>query len=188
MADAPRQRIPDLSPADMTERQKALFDAIAGPRGGVVRGPFAIWLRHPDLVEKANDFGNLLREGTSVAAHLSELAILVTARFWNARYEWFAHAGTAAKVGIDPAVIEAIRTNGTPAFDDPEQEIVYALSRELYETKFIADETYGRALEVLGQDRVIDLVAVVGFYTMVALTLNAFHAPLPEGAADPFAG
>ena len=186
MTDRKKQRIPDLAPEQLTDRQKALHDAIGGPRGGVVRGPFAIWLRHPDLVEKADNFGNHLREGTSVAAHLSELAILVTARFWNASYEWFAHAGTAAKVGIDPAIIEAIRTGGTPAFVDPEQQVVYELSRELYETKFVSDPTYNRALEILGQERVIDLVAIVGFYSMVALTLNAFHAPLPDGAADPF--
>jgi 4-carboxymuconolactone decarboxylase len=182
------QRVPDLKPEELDARQKALFDAIAGPRGGVVRGPFAIWLRQPDLVEKANDFGNHLREGTSVAAHLSELGILVTARYWNASYEWFAHANTAVKVGVDPAVVEAIRIGATPSFDDPEQQVVYDLSRELYETKFISDDVYPRALDVLGQERTVDLVAILGFYTMVAMTLNAFHAPLPEGAEDPFGG
>lgn len=180
------QRIPDLDPAEMSDRQKDLFDAIAGPRGGVVRGPFAIWMRHPDLVDKANEFGNHLRAGTSVPAHLSELGILVTAHFWQASYEWFAHAGTAEKVGIDPAVIEAIRTGATPRFSDDAQEIVYTLSRELYETKFISDSVYERALDILGQDQVIDLVAILGFYTMVAMTLNGFQAPLPEGAEDPF--
>ena len=67
-------RIPDLEPAEMNEVQKRLFDEIAGPRGGVVRGPFAIWLRNPELVDKANQLGNLLREGTSVPQRLSELA------------------------------------------------------------------------------------------------------------------
>lgn len=181
------QRIPDLDPADMTSRQKDLFDAIAGPRGGVVRGPFAIWLRHPDLVDKANDFGNHLREGTSVPQRLSELGILVTARFWRASYEWFAHANTAAKLGLDQAIIDAIRVGETPKFNDETEEIVYALATELYETRFISDPVYERALSILGQEQVIDLVAILGFYTMVAMTLNGFHAPLPEGAADPFA-
>lgn len=180
------QRIPDLDPADMNSRQKDLFDAIAGPRGGVVRGPFAIWLRHPDLVEKANDFGNHLREGTSVPRRLSELGILVTARFWNASYEWYAHEGQAASLGVDQAIIDAIRTGGTPSFDDESEEVVYALASELYETRFISDPVYDRALSVLGQEQVIDLVAILGFYTMVAMTLNGFHAPLPEGAEDPF--
>lgn len=179
-------RIPDLLPSVMDDRQRTLFDAIAGPRGGVVRGPFAIWLRHPDLVEKANDFGNHLRDGTSVPKHLSELAILVTARYWAASYEWFAHAGMAAKAGIDRAIIEAIRTGGTPEFDDPEAAVVFDVSNEMYRDKAISEPTYGRALDVLGQEKVIDLVAILGFYTMVAMTLNAFHAPLPEGEPDPF--
>lgn len=186
MPSLKKQRIADLSPADMTDRQKQLFDIIAGTRGGTVRGPFAIWLRHPDLVEKADDFGSHLRSGTDVPARLSELAILVTARFWNASYEWYAHAGAAEKAGVSPAHIDAIRTGGTPGFANADEQCVYDLSKELYETKFISDETYDRAIELLDQDRVIDLVAIIGFYSMVALTLNAFHAPLPDGAEDPF--
>lgn len=182
-----KPRIPDLAPGELTDRQKALFEKIAGPRGGVVRGPFAIWLRHPDLVERANEFGNLLREGTSVPQRLSELGILVTARFWRASYEWHAHAGTAARLGLDPEIIEAIRTGGTPRFDDETEAVVHALATELYETRFISDALYERAIRAMGEDQVIDLVAILGFYTMVALTLNAFHAPLPEGAEDPFA-
>ena len=181
------QRIPDLRPDEMDDRQRVLFDAIAGPRGGVVRGPFAIWLRHPDLVEKANELGNHLRDDTSVSKRLSELAILVTARYWGARYEWFAHEGQAAAAGVTPEVIEAIRNGEDPDFDDPEAAIVYEVSREIYRSKEIPDETYRRAIDVLGRTRTIDLVAILGFYTMVAMTLNAFNAPLPEGAADPFA-
>ena len=181
------QRIPDLAPDEMDDRQRDLFEAIAGPRGGVVRGPFAIWLRHPDLVEKANAFGNHLRDGTSLATHLSELAILVTARFWGARYEWHAHEGLARAAGVEDAVIEAIRGGREPHFDDPEAAAVYAVSRELYRAREIADETYRKGIEILGRTRMIDLVAILGFYTMVAMTLNAFNAPLPEGAADPFA-
>ena len=153
----------------------------------MVRGPFAIWLRHPDLVEKANDFGSHLRSGTDVPPHLSELAILVTARFWNASYEWFAHAGAAEKAGISPAAIDAIRTPRAPALDGAAEQCVYDLTKEFYDTKFISDETYTRAIDLLGQDQVIDLIAIIGFYSMAALTLNAFYAPLPEGAEDRFA-
>lgn len=180
-------RIPPLSPDELSGRQRELFDAIAGPRGGVVRGPFAIWLRHPDLVEKANDFGNHLREGTEVPRKLSELAILVTARAWNARYEWFAHQEMAAKCGVDRMIIDAIRNNQAPAFDDPLEDAVYKVTSELQRDKAISDDTYRAAIEAMGEDQVIDLVAIIGFYTMVAITLNAFNAPLPEGAADPFA-
>ncbi len=179
-------RIPPLSPDDLTERQRELFDAIAGPRGGVVRGPFAIWLRHPDLVEKANELGNFLREGTDVPRKLSELAILVTARAWNARYEWYAHERAAAGCGLDRAIIDAIRNNEIPVFADPADECVYQVAAELHRDKTVSDRTYEAAVAAMGEDQVIDLVAIIGFYTMVAITLNAFNAPLPEGAADPF--
>lgn len=179
-------RIAPLDPGTLTARQKELFDAIAGPRGGVVRGPFAIWLRHPDLVDKANDLGNHLREGTDVPRKLSELSILVTARAWNARYEWFAHERTAANCGVDQAIIEAIRANRTPSFADPEEECVYNVTLEVQRDKAISDATYAAAIAAMGEDRVIDLIAIIGFYTMVAITLNAFNAPLPEGAEPPF--
>lgn len=181
------QRIPDLQPDELSGRQKQLFDRIAGTRGGVVRGPFAIWLRHPDLVEKADDFGSHLRSGTDVPPRLSELAILVTARFWTASYEWYAHAAAAEKAGIGAEHIETIRSGGSPSFTDPDEQCVFNLATELYETRFIADDTYQQAVDLLGQDQVIDLIAIIGFYSMVALTLNAFHAPLPDGAKDPFA-
>ena len=179
-------RIPDLKENEMTDRQQQLFQEIAGPRGGVVRGPFAIWLRHPDLVEKANEFGSHLRMNTSVPRQLSELAILVTARFWSASYEWHAHADAAVEAGIEGDTVEAIRLGLAPQFKAPRQASVYNLAKELYENRFISDTTYNKAIEILGQAQVIDLVAILGFYTMVALTLNGFHAPLPDGAADPF--
>lgn len=187
MTTAKAQRIPDLRHEDLSARQKQLFDRIAGTRGGVVRGPFAIWMRHPDLVEHADRFGSHLRSGTDVPRHLSELAILVTARFWNASYEWYAHAGAAEDAGIAAADIEAIRAGDIPVFSDATEQCVYTLARELYETKFIGDVTYNQAIDLLGEDQVIDLIAIIGFYSMVALTLNAFHAPLPDGAIDPFA-
>lgn len=180
------QRIPDLNPDELSDRQKGLFDAIGGPRGGVVRGPFAIWLRHPDLVEKANELGNHLREGTDVPQKLSELSILVTARAWTARYEWFAHEKTALKCGLDAKIIDAIRARQTPVFNDPVEECVYNVTTELHQNNEISDPTYAAAVAAMGQDQVIDLVAIIGFYTMVAITLNAFNAPLPDGAEAPF--
>lgn len=180
-------RIPDLRADEMTAAQKRLFDEIAGPRRGVVQGPFAIWLRHPELVDKANQLGNLLRAGTSVPTRLSELAILVTARHWTAQYEWFAHRPHAEAADISPDVIEAIRTRKQPDFARDDERIVHALCSELYENGKVADDTYDRAVDVLGRMAVIELVAIAGFYSMVALTLNAFEAPLPDGAPLPLA-
>jgi 4-carboxymuconolactone decarboxylase len=152
----------------------------------VVRGPFAIWLRHPELVDKANVLGNHLREGTDVPQKLSKLAILVTARAWNTPYEWYAHERMAIECGVAREIVEAIRANDMPVFDDPEDECVYKVTLELQRDKAVSDATYGAAVAAMGEDRVIDLVAIIGFCTMVAITLNAFNAPLPDGAEYPF--
>ncbi len=177
-------RIPDLQPDEMNAAQKRLFDEIAAPRHGVVRGPFPIWLRNPDLIDKANQLGNLLREGTSVPKRLSELAILCTARHWTAQYEWFAHRGFAEQEGISPEAIEAIRTRGQPLFERDDERMVYQLCTQIYAGGTVADQAYEDAIAVLGQMAVIELVAIAGFYSMVAMTLNVFDAPLP-GDADP---
>jgi 4-carboxymuconolactone decarboxylase len=178
-------RIPPLKPEEMTEEERRLAAKIAGPRGGVVGGPFAIWLRNPALVDKADDFGNLLREGTSVPRRLSELAILVTARHWSAQYEWFAHEKMALDHGIAKDVVEAIRSRRRPPFDKQDEQAVYELVTELYETKAVSDRTYGAAVEALGEQAVMELVTIATFYAMIAMFLVTFQVDLPEGATLP---
>lgn len=174
-------RIPDLKPEEMTERQKRLAAEIGGARGGVVRGPFAIWLRNPDLVDKANQLGNLLREGTSVPRRLSELAILVTARHWTAQYEWFAHEHQAVEQGISQDVVEAIRARKRPVFAKADEKAVYDICHELYEKKNVSDATYKAAVDTLGQQMVIELMTIASFYAMIAMFLVTFEAPVPGG-------
>ena len=174
-------RIPDLKPEEMTERQTQLAAEIGGPRGGVVRGPFAIWLRNPALADKANQLGNLLREGTSVPRRLSELAILVTARHWTAQYEWFAHEHQAIEQGVSSEVVEAIRHRKRPSFVKPDEKAVYDICHELYEAKKVSDATYRAAVDTLGQQMVIELMTIASFYAMIAMYLVTFEAPVPGG-------
>jgi 4-carboxymuconolactone decarboxylase len=175
-------RIPDLKPEEMSERQKQLAAEIGGPRGGVVRGPFAIWLRNPELVDKANQLGNLLREGTSVPRRLSELAILVTARHWTAQYEWFAHENQALDQGVAKEVVEAIRARKAPSFAKADERVTYAICHEMYENKKVSDATYKAAVDTLGQQMVIELITIATFYAMIAMFLVTFEAPVPGGA------
>jgi 4-carboxymuconolactone decarboxylase len=175
-------RVPDLKPEEMSERQKQLAAEIGGPRGGVVRGPFAIWLRNPELVDKANQLGNLLREGTSVPRRLSELAILVAARHWTAQYEWFAHEQQALDRGVARDVVEAIRARKTPSFAKADERATYAICHEMYENKKVSDATYKAAVDTLGQQMVIELITIATFYAMIAMFLVTFEAPVPGGA------
>lgn len=176
-----------LAPPDMTaltEDQRRVHDLIAsGPRGKV-RGPLAIWLHRPQLAERAQALGAYCRYGSSLAPRLSELAILTMARLWSAEYEWFAHKPPALAAGLDPAIIEALRTGQTPEFGtDAEASVVHRVVRELTERRGLSDPLYAEALATLGSGRLVDLVGLCGYYTLISMTINAFDVPLPEGTA-----
>ena len=173
-------RVDDVRPEDMTPQQKEVAAAIAGTRGGVVRGPFAIWLRNPPLAAAADKLGTALRQG-SLEKRLFELMVLVIARHWSAQYEWFVHEKHGLEAGLTPAVVDAIRTRLTPEFSREDERVVYDTITELNETRTLSQPAYDRALAALGLDLLIELIAAAGFYTMVAMTLNAFDAPVPGG-------
>ncbi len=178
-------RLSDLNRGEMDEEQGRIADEIAaGPRGGL-RGPFRAWLRSPTLADRAQKLGEFCRYNSSLPPQLSELAILVTARHWRAQYEWFAHAKIASEAGVADEVIEAIRTGGTPEVADPGQALVYDFAREYYATSRVGEATYARAVAQLGEPGVVDLVAIMGYYGLVAMTLNVFDMPLPEGEPLP---
>lgn len=176
------QRIAELDPATLTSEQKQVYDEIAGgPRGGV-RGPLAVWLRRPALAATAQALGRYCRYDSSLEPRLSELAILVTARIWDAGYEWAAHEPHARTAGLPEPVIEALRADREPEFDAEDEAVVYAVARHLNLDRRLSDELYGRALSVLGQDRLIDLVGVLGYYSLISMTLNAFEVQAPAKA------
>jgi 4-carboxymuconolactone decarboxylase len=175
-------RVADLSFDEMSAEQRQLFNEIAGPRGGTVRGPFAIWLRNPQVASCANQLGNALRLDGKLDKKLFELVILVVARHWTAQYEWFVHAKAGAEVGLNSAIIEAIRVGQQPAFEADDQQLVYDFVTELVTTKTIGSAMYERVLKCFGIDLVIEIVTVVGFYTLAAMMLNAFDAPVPGDA------
>jgi 4-carboxymuconolactone decarboxylase len=179
-------RIPEWKPEDLTPAQRKVHDAIvAGPRGKVV-GPLRVWLTSPALAERAQELGAFCRFGTRLPPRLSELAILVTGAFWQAGFEWHAHAPIARKAGVAADAIEAIRTGKEPKFAQEDERAVYGFSRELWVRHRVSDTTYRRAAELLGNAGVVELVGILGYYGLISMTINAFEVPLPVGAAEPF--
>jgi len=169
-------------PDQLSPEQKRLHDEIAGPRGGSVGGPFAVWLRVPRIADAANRMGNSLRLEGKLDRRLFELAILVIARHWSAQYEWFVHEKAARAAGLGSEVIEALRQGHAPRFVRDDEQLVYDVVRELHETRTLARASFDRALAALGPDLLIELVSVIGFYTTAAMMINAFDAPVPGGA------
>lgn len=178
-------RIRFLTDDEMSDEQRRMRDEIVGgPRGGV-RGPFNAWMHRPPLLDRAQKLGAYCRFDSSLEPRLSELAILVTARHWGAQFEWYAHGPLAEKAGISAANVEAIRTRGEPNFDKEDEATVYGFAKELYETGTVSQATYDKAVGVLGEGRVVDLVGVCGYYCLVSMTLNVFDMPLPDGVTPP---
>lgn len=178
-------RLSPLALDEMTPEQREVAEAIAaGPRGGL-RGPFEAWLRSPVLADRAQRLGEFCRFNSSLAPHLSELAILLTGKHWAAQYEFFAHARLARQAGLPDDTIEAIRTGARPTLRDDHEQAVYDLVTEYLATHRVSDATYERAIEVLDERGVVDVIGVVGYYGLVSMTLNVFEVGLPEGEPLP---
>jgi 4-carboxymuconolactone decarboxylase len=176
-------RIPLFPLEHMTEEQRRVYDAVvSGPRGVVV-GPLRAALHRPELADKWQQFGEILRYRTSLPPRLSELAIIVTARHWTSQLEWQQHAPAALKGGLGTEIVEAIRTGQRPAFAKEDEEAVYDFAYQLHEKKTVNEKTYQSTLGFVGVQGVVELTALIGYYTMVAMTLIAHEVPLPAGAA-----
>jgi 4-carboxymuconolactone decarboxylase len=179
-------RYQDITPAEMTPAQRRVQDLIVAGRRGRFGGPFQLLIRAPEICEHAAKLGEHLRWGTSLPDRLSELAIITTAQFWRAQYEWYAHAPLAEKAGVPAAAIEAIRDGETPRFEQRDEALVYRICTELFNTRRLSDPAFAEAITTLGETGLIEVIAIIGYYTLIGNTLNAFQVAVPEGTALPF--
>jgi len=191
------QRFRVLSPDEMTDAQRALVHSIrSGPRAAVpgsaaartdgsLGGPFNVLLRSPELGEDLQRVGGYIRFRSVLGPKLTELAILVTARHWSAQYEWYAHHRLAMQAGLAPAIADDIADGRSPAGMSDDEQAVYRFSRELHEDKRVSDATYAAVCERFGEQGVMDLIAVNGYYSLVSMVLNVDRTPIPGGAPDP---
>jgi 4-carboxymuconolactone decarboxylase len=180
-------RFSETPPDQLSPEQRKVRDAIiSGPRGRV-EGPLKVWLTNPQLAEKAQELGAFCRYGTSLAGRLSELAILITGAHWKAGYEWHVHAPIGLKAGLDPRAVEAIRRGETPSLQKADEAAVYAFTKELLDTRRVSEATFTRATKELGQRGVVELVGILGYYTLISMTIVGFELPIPEGSPEPFA-
>jgi 4-carboxymuconolactone decarboxylase len=179
-------RYREIAPNEMSPAQKRVHDQIIAGKRGRFGGPFHILIRSPEICEYASKLGEHLRWGTSLPDRLSELAIITTARFWRAQYEWYAHAPLAEKAGVPVVAIEMIRTGGTPVFTDKDEALVYRACNEIFRTQRLSDESFGQAVSALGEQGVVELIAIIGYYTLIGNMLNVFQVALPEGETPPF--
>lgn len=172
-------RLTKLSVEEMPEEQRRMYEELIANQRGSVRGPFGVWLRSPELVDHMRNFFEFLQQRTSLPPRLRELAILLTVRFWEARYAWNAHEPQALHAGLGPEVISAIGRGERPAFLQPDEAVVFDLCTELQDQHEVSNATYRAAVELLGESGAVESIALIGFYTTVSMTVKAFRIPVP---------
>jgi 4-carboxymuconolactone decarboxylase len=176
-------RIPDPSQGKMSDAQRKVAEESASGKRGHLPAPLRAWLHSPELGNRAQRLGEFVRYDTSLPPELSELAILVTARFWTSHYEWYAHKREALKAGIAPSIIDAIATRAPPDLHNARAAAVYGYARTLLATGRVDDALHAEAVKQIGTTGVVELVGILGYYSLVAMTLNAFEIDLPDGVA-----
>ena len=178
-------RLGPIAPELWSAQQSAVArQVIEGPRGALV-GPFVALLRSPELMEHAQRMGEYLRYRSAIGPRLSELAILVTARQWNQQVEWAIHAPIALEQGVAAAAIEAIARRVRPEGMDEEAAAVHDFCIELHVHKRVSDDTYARALALFGEQGVVDLMGINGYYTLLSMVMNGAQTAVPPSSAAP---
>ena len=183
--DRAQDRMPPIAADKLTDPQKKAAETFAEGRGYAVRGPFVPLIRSPEVMLRAKAMGDYLRFKSTLGSRLNEMVILITAREWTQQYEWHAHHALALKAGLDPKIADAIATGDRPIGMAEDEEIAYDMATEILRQKRVSDRTYGRALQKFGDQGVIDLLGVVGYYNFLAIVMNATRTGMPEGAAEP---
>jgi 4-carboxymuconolactone decarboxylase len=192
-------RIPYITRDKFTSAQRQVFENMTGgkrgegrsyeswftPEGGL-RGPFNAFLYSPAIGDAAQRLGEAVRFESSIPPVLRELAILTVAAKWKAQYEWWAHAKIATREGLDADVIDSIKVGDRPDFEDPAAAVVYGFVRELIDSHQVSDHLYGEAVKLLGEAGVVELVILMGHFTIVSMLLNVCEVPVPAGEKPPF--
>lgn len=177
----PAERFPAIPPEHWTDEQRKVAATIAaGPRGEL-RGPFLALLRSPGLAQTVQQVGEYLRFKSPLDRRIAEMATLIAARHWTQQYEWQSHYKHAMKAGLSPAIAQAIAEGRRPQDMAADEEALYDMLTEVLHNHGVSDATYGRALIVFGEQAVIELIAVAGYYAMLAMILNVGRKALPAG-------
>ena len=187
-------RLTPVRPEAMSAAQRELYDAIVGgKRGpgmrsadGTLVGPFNAMMLNPHVGDRVQRLGEALRFDISLPRNVIEVATLVVGSHWRAQFEWWAHERLAKAAGVSEAVIAAIKRGERPDFSDDDEAAAYEVASELYRTQRLSDAAYARAVAHFGETKLFELIALVGYYSLVSLLLNGFDVPLPEGQTPPF--
>jgi 4-carboxymuconolactone decarboxylase len=176
-------RLPPLAEETLSDAQRAARADFEESRGVPLFGPFVPLLRSPELLSNASSMGQHLRYRSSLSHKLSEMVILLVARAWSQQVEWAIHHPIALRAGLAPDLAQAIADGRRPDNMDAQEAIVWEFCRELRDNRAVSDATYARALAAFGEQGVVDLVGLNGYYTLLAMVMNVARTPTDDGTA-----
>lgn len=178
---AAQDRMPPVSADRLTDAQKKAVAEFEAARKTGLSGPFWPLLRSPEVLSRARAMGDYLRFTSVLPPRLSEFVIIITARQWTQNYEWDVHAPLAEKGGLKPSIIAAVAEGRRPDGMAEDEELLYTFCDELHRNRSVSDATYARAVKAFGEQGVIDVLGISGYYTMLAMVLNTARTPVPAG-------
>jgi 4-carboxymuconolactone decarboxylase len=178
-------RIRSVERDEATPEQRRVGDIVFGSRNEDYGGPSAILLHIPEAAERFDHLRDYLVREQKLSERMLQLASLITARYWSAQYAWWKRVQPCLAAGIPQDVIDAVRERRPPVFADSELEAVYEYVTELLDTRRVSDATHQRLHALIGDERLIELVLIVGFYSMLGLTCDAFEPDFPPGVGQP---
>jgi len=180
-----RERLPMPAADTMNAAQREAADAlIAGPRKGVY-GPFLPLLRSPQMLDRVARLGEYLRFDSVLEARVRELTTCVAARHVTNQFEWQMHAPLAVKAGVAQAAIDALGAGARPKGLAPDEEAALDFATELLQTHGVSEPTYASAAAAFGEQGVVDLATLVGYFVMVSWLMNVAHTPGQANAPVP---
>ena len=174
-----RDRMPDIRDAERTAEQRKAAEEFEALRKSPVFGPFVPLLRSPELMLAVNRMGLYLRYNSALPLRVNEFVILLVAREWSNSVEWQIHHPIALKAGLDPGVADAVAEGRRPEHMEEDETIAWDFVTELHRTRGVSDATYARARDAFGEQGVIDLAGLCGYYGLLAMTMNVARTELP---------
>jgi 4-carboxymuconolactone decarboxylase len=175
------ERLPTIPASQYNEEQRQAATEFEAARQSPVFGPFEPMMYSPQLMSRARAMGDYLRYKSALGS-LGEMIILMTAREWSQGYEWSTHYPIALKAGVRRDLADALAKGQRPSNMGEDEEIVYNFVNELLKSKQISDSTFERARLRFGRKGVVDMTGIVGYYSLLAMQLNAAKYPTPSGA------
>jgi 4-carboxymuconolactone decarboxylase len=183
-----RRRLRALRPDELDAEQRAVYDALTDPPGrvrragdGSLEGPFDAMLRAPRSGVALQEVGAALRYRGVLSDRVRELATLLVAAHHRSDFEWYAHAPLAAAVGLPEALIDAIRIGATVKPDDPVEQAAADVVTQLLRTGDVDDAGWDDVVARLGEAGAVELITLVGYYSLLALQMRVLRVSLPDG-------